>query len=78
MVLIGALLLGMLISSVLVVSACMLASQRSRELESGDGFTTEMSGHWSGTTFGGKYTTKVPHCSFEPEDLEDVQVVHHY
>lgn len=78
MVIIGALLLVSFISSALVISACMLYGLRSQEVEQDDRMTMEMSGQWSGTTFGGKYTTKIPRCRFEPEDLEDVQALHHF
>jgi hypothetical protein len=78
MVFIGALLVVMVVSSALVLLACMLASQRNQELERGDGFAVELSGRWSGANFGGKYTTRVPYCSFEPEDLEDARAVHRF
>lgn len=78
MVIIASLLAIMLAASAMVLSACMLAGQQSRQLEQADGTTVELSGRWSGTSFGGKYVTKLPVCSFEPEDLEDVQAVHHF
>lgn len=78
MVIVGVLLLVMVISSALVLSACMLAGQQNRELELIGGPTLEMSGRWSGTGFGGKYTTKVPCCSFEPEDLEEARVLRRF
>ncbi|MFN2221467.1 MAG: hypothetical protein ACK2UH_02870, partial [Candidatus Promineifilaceae bacterium] len=65
MFIIGALLVIMVISSALVLSACMLASKRSQKLEQGDGLSVELSGRWSGANFGGKYTSKAPFCSFE-------------
>lgn len=71
MIIIGALLLVMVISSAVVVFACMLSSQGNRKLDHVDGVAMKMEGRWSGTSFGGQYTTNVPHCSFEPEDLED-------
>jgi hypothetical protein len=78
MVIIGALLLVMFLSSSLVLSAFVVAGQRNRQFEMSDGLTVEMSSQWSGMTHGGNYTTSIPHCSFEPEDLEDVQAIHHF
>lgn len=77
MVIIGALLLVMVISSTVVVSACMLSSRRGLELEPGDGAKVDMNRWWSGTSFGGRYATPVPQCSFEPEDLEDIRSVNY-
>ncbi len=69
MVIVGALLVVMVISSAMVLSACMLAGRHNQKLEPVDEPTLEMSGRWSGTNFGGKYTTRIPYCSFEPEEL---------
>ncbi len=73
MIIIGVLLLVMFVSSTLVISACMLSSQKSLEPEQGDGVKVDMNRWWSGTSFGGRNTAPVPHCSFEPEDLEDIR-----
>ena len=78
MIVIGALLLAMVISSFLVVMACMLSSRGNRELEQMDNAALELNGQWSGTSFGGQYTSNVPHCSFEPEDLEDSQAARRF
>jgi len=78
MIVVGALLVVMVISSALVLSACMLAGQHNRKLEPVDGLTLEMSGRWSGTSFGGKYTSRVSCCSFEPEDLEEIQIARRF
>ena len=74
----GALIITLIVSAVLLFSATMLTGQDRRDLEPGDGLTTEIGGQWPGTAFGGKYTTKLPCCSFEPEDLEDDQAFHHF
>lgn len=78
MLVIGTLLLVMAISSALVVSACMLSSLRNLEFDNSDRLTTKTTIPWSRTTCGGMYITKMPPLSFEPEDLEDVQVVQHF
>jgi hypothetical protein len=76
MVVVGALLVIMVISSALVLSACVYSARRSQSSEQADKCMLELSSRWSGTNFGGKYTTTIPHCSFEPEDLEEFQVAH--
>ena len=78
MIIVGTLIALMFISSALVLSACMLSGQRSQEMEPVEGMTMKMSGQWSGTTFGSSYTTKLSHCSFEPEDLEEIQTVRQF
>jgi hypothetical protein len=75
MAIIGAFFVAMVVSSALLLSACMLVGRQEREREQANGLALEMSGRWPGSAFGGKYTTRLPRCSFEPEDLEDIQVV---
>jgi len=76
MAIIGAFFVALVISAALILSACMLAGRRRWEVEQADRITLEMSGRWSGSTFGGRYTARLPRCSFEPEDLEDIQIGH--
>jgi hypothetical protein len=73
MLIVGAILIVMVISSAVVVAACMLSSQGNRRDEQGQSASMEMNGQWSGTSFGGKYATNIPHFGFEPEDLENTQ-----
>ena len=75
MILAGTLVVLAIASFAIIVSSCMLSSRYGREEEQHEWLTIEMGGQWPGTTFGGNYTTKVPHCSFEPEDLEDIKAV---
>jgi len=72
MIIIGAILLVMVISSAVIVSVCMLSSQGNRRLEQSRDMATNSSDRWSGTSFGGKYVTSIAHFNFEPEELENL------
>jgi hypothetical protein len=72
MIIIGAVLLIMVISSTVIVSVCMLSSQGNRRLEQNQDLATNMGDRWSGTRFGGKYATSIPHFNFEPEEMESL------
>jgi hypothetical protein len=70
MIIVGAILLVMVVTSAMVVSACMLSSQANRKLEQSRDVTMKMSDHWAGSSFSGQYAGNIPHFNFEPEELE--------
>lgn len=77
MAIIGALFAVMVISSALVLSACMLVGRHDPAFKRANRLSREMNDRRPGATSAGRYSTRIPHCRFEPEDLEEIQVIHH-